>query len=145
MRTDQMRTATSAVRTVLVCGLVLFPLLALHAQIAPPPDYNSSTPIQYGTSYWNGINLESASYGAYLDKVAVYQRSRESKITQDYEACYAAATNAAQSKKCQTTSQTQTTALQLELSKIRSDSLVEHASRQNQIKQYWAAKTPNQQ
>jgi len=145
MRTDQLRPIASAVRTVLVCGLVLFPLLALHAQIAPPPDYNSSTPIQYGTSYLNGINLESASYGAYLDKVNVYQRSRESKITQDYEACYAAATNAAQSKTCQTTSQTQSTALQLELSKIRSDSLVEHASRQNQIKQYWAAKTPNKQ
>ena len=145
MRRDQIRTTISAVRTVLVFGLVLFPLLALRAQVAPPPDYNSSTPIQYGTSYWNGINLESASYGAYLDKVAVYQRSRESKITQDYETCYAAATNATQSKKCQTTSQTQSTALQLELSKMRSTSLVEHASRQNQIKQYWAAKTPNQQ
>jgi hypothetical protein len=129
----------------LACGLVLFPLLALHAQTAPPPDYNSSTPIQYGTGYMNGINLESASYGAYLDTVNVYQRSRESKITQDYEACYAAATNATQSKTCQTTSQTQSIALQLELSKIRSTSLVEHASRQNQIKQYWAAKTPNRQ
>jgi hypothetical protein len=129
----------------LVCWLVLFPLLTLRAQTAPPPDYNSSTPIQYGTSYLNGLNLESTSYGAYLDTVNVYQRSRESKITQDYEACYAAATNAAQSKTCQTTSQTQSTALQLELSKIRSTSLVEHASRQNQIKQYWAAKSPNHQ
>ena len=146
MRTRHSRLAISTVLTVLVSGLMLFPFLTLHAQSqfkAAPPDYNTSTKINYGTSQWNGDKIEAENYAAYLDTVNVYQRSRERKITSDYEDCYAAATNATQSKKCATDSTSASTALRLELSKIRRNSLVEYVSRKDQIKKYWASKSGN--
>ena len=136
------RLATSAILTASACGLMLSPVPVLHAQIAaPPPAYSSSTKLNESINLLSAVNIESKSYAAYLSTVALYQRKQETIITQNYEACYAAATNGTQSKKCQTDEQAAATALTLQIHKLTSDSLVEHVSRMNQIQNYWAAKS----
>ena len=136
------RLATSAILTVSACGLMLSPVPVLHAQTAaPPPAYGSSTKLNESINLLSVVNIESKSYAAYLSTVALYQKKQETIITQNYEACYAAATNGTQSKKCQTDEQAAATALTLQIHKLTSDSLVEHVSRMNQIQNYWAAKS----
>ena len=138
------RLATSAILTVSACGLMLSPVPVLHAQTAtatPPPAYSSSTKLNDSINLLSAVNIESKSYAAYLSTVALYQRKQETIINHNYEACYAAATNGTQSKKCQTDEQAAATALTLQIHKLTSDSLVEHVSRMNQIQNYWATKS----